>query len=156
MKLIILTAILLLATPVTAADFQKGAAAYNSGDYATALKEWRPLAEQGHARGQFNLGRSYYDGHGVPQDYAAAVGWYRKAAEQGHVRGQSNLGVMYDRGHGVPQDYVQAHKWFNIAATQGYKLALKNRDIIARRMTPAQIAEAQKLAREWSARRSKK
>jgi TPR repeat protein len=150
-----LTAILLLASPVTAADFDKGVAAYNSGDYATAVREFRPLAEQGDASAQYNLGVMYENGRGVPQDYAAAVGWYRKAAEQGEAYAQYNLGVMYDNGRGVPQDYVHAHKWFNLAATSGNKIATKNRNIIAKKMTPAQIAEAQKLAREWIERRKK-
>ena len=87
-------------------------------------------------------------GEGVPQDYAAAASWYRKAAEQGYARAQNNLGVMYDNGEGVPQDYVTAHMWFNLAAASGYNEAVRNRDMVARHMTPAQIAEAQKLARE--------
>ena len=62
---------------------------------------------------------------------------------------QFNLGAMYANGQGVPQDYVRAHMWFNLSAAQGNQGAAKNRDIAARRMTPAQIAEAQKLAREW-------
>jgi TPR repeat protein len=94
-----------------AQDFDKGLAAAQSGDFATALKEWRPLAEQGDADAQSNLGVMYYNGNGVPQDYAQAVKWYRKAAEQGHADAQSNLGVMYDKGEGVPQDYAQAVKW---------------------------------------------
>ena len=91
----------------------------------------------------------YDDGQGVPQDYAEAVKWYRLAAEQGLPRAQLSLGVMYFEGHGVPLDYVRAHMWFNLSAAQGMSLAPKNRDIVAKRMTPAQIAEAQKLAREW-------
>jgi uncharacterized protein len=113
------------------------------------LKLWRPLAEQGDASAQNNLGVMYDQGQGVPQDYAEAVKWYRKAAEQGHAKAQSNLGVMYGNGQGVPQDYVQAHMWWNLSAAQGNENAVKNRDIVAKLMTPAQIAEAQKLAREW-------
>ena len=131
------------------AGVNEGVAAYNRGDFATALREWRPLAEQGVAEAQFNLGLMYYDGEGVPQDYAEAVKWYRKAAEQGVAEAQSNLGLMYDNGRGVLQDYVRAHMWYNLAAAQGNKPATKNRDLLAKRMTPAQIAEAQKLAREW-------
>ena len=77
------------------------------------------------------------------------LSWYRKAAEQGHAKAQLNLGIMYFTGRGVPQDYVQAHMWFNLSAAQGDADATKNRDIVAAKMTPAQIAEAQKLAREW-------
>ncbi len=71
------------------------------------------------------------------------------AAEQGVAQAQYNLGVMYSNGHGIPQDYVQAHLWSNLAAAQGHKGARKNRDIIADKMTPTQIVEAQSLAREW-------
>ena len=85
----------------------------------------------------------------MPQDFAAARSWYRKAAEQGLAKAQLNLGVMYANGRGVPQDYVQAHMWWNLSAAQGDADATKNRDIVAAKMTPAQIAEAQKLAREW-------
>ena len=82
------------------------------------------------------------------KDYATDASWFRKAAEEGNVIAQHDLGVMYAKGEGVPQDYVQAHMWFSLSAAQGDG-ATKNRDIIAAKMTPAQIAEAQKLAREW-------
>ena len=75
-------------TAVLAADFQKGYAAYQSGDYATALREWTPLAEQGKASAQFNLGVMYDKGQGVPEDDKAAVKWYRLAAEQGDANAQ--------------------------------------------------------------------
>jgi TPR repeat protein len=98
----------------------------------------------------------YTLGHGVPKNYAAAASWYRKAAEQGHASAQFNLGLMYSSGGGVPQDYVQAHKWFNLAASRfdatakvNRDKAVSNRDGVTARMTPAQIAEAEKLAREW-------
>jgi uncharacterized protein len=87
-----------------------------------------------------------------PSDNAAAANWYRKAAEQGDARAQNNLGIMYNKGDGVPQDRVTAYMWLNLAATSGFDEALRNRDIIAKRMTPAQIGEAQKLAREWKPR----
>ena len=90
-------------------------------------------------------------GRGVPQDYAEAVKWYRLAAEQGNATAQNNLGFMHYEGRGVPQDDVQAHMWFNLAAAQGNDNAVANRDIAAKKMTPAQIAEAQQLAREWIA-----
>ncbi len=134
--------------------FNAGVAAYNRGDYATVVRELRPLAEQGDANAQYKLGFMYDKGLSVPQDYARAVEWYRKAAEQGDAKAQSLLGAMYGLGKGVPRDYVQAHKWYNLAASRfpfGVKrdISVKNRDIVAKRMTPAQISEAQKLAREW-------
>src|SRR5829696_2697541 len=112
----------------------------------------RKAAEQGIGRAQNNLGVMYRSSHGVPQDYATAVSLFQKAAQQGDAEAQNNLGVMYEHGHGVPQDYVQAHMWFNLAASSlkppEVDLAAKNRTAIAAMMTPAQIAEAQKLARE--------
>jgi TPR repeat protein len=119
------TTTLSLAMPAQA-GFDEGRAAYEQGDYATALKELRPLAEQGHAEAQFNLGLMYYNGQGVPKDDAKAVKWYRKAAEQGNADAQNNLGVMYVKGQGVPQDYKEAVKWYRKAAEQGYALAQNN------------------------------
>ncbi len=130
------------------ADFQKGLAAYESGDYATALREWTPLADQGYAAAQHNLGVIHGNGRGVPQDYKTAMKWYTLAAEQGQAKAQYNLGVMYDEGLGVPQDYVYAHMWWNIAASSGHKIASENRDSVAERMTPSKLAKAQDLARE--------
>jgi uncharacterized protein len=140
-------ALMLFASPGTAQNFQAGLAAYNSGNYAAALREWRPLADQGNARAQLNLGFMYENGQGVPQDYADAVRWYRLAAEQGDDIAQANLGTMYGLGRGVPQDYVTAHMWYNIAAANGNRTAADNRDIVVRRMTAADISEAQRRAR---------
>ncbi len=100
------------------AGFDEGAAAYYRGDYATAIREWRPLAEQGMADAQYNLG------------------------------------VMYKKGLGVPQDEAQAHMWLNLAASrfapgEDRDRAVKSRDFVAERMTPAQISDAEKLTREW-------
>ncbi len=131
------------------ADFQAGQDAYDQGDYETALKEWQPLAEQGDARAQYKLAILYDKGQGVQQDVAQAGEWYLKAAEQGHALAQANLGVMYWMGPGVLQDYVQAHMWANLAAAQSQEQAPTLRDILAKKMTPAQIADAQELAREW-------
>ena len=75
--------------------------------------------------------------------------WYRKAAEQGDAQSQGNIGVMYYAGQGVTQNYIQAYKWFYIAGNKGYEKGRTNRAIVEKLMTPAQIAEAQKLAREW-------
>ncbi len=101
------------------ADYQKGLSALAKGDYATALREWKPLAEQGYASAQSNLGLMYDKGLGVLQDYKTAVKWYKLAAEQGYAKAQSNLGLMYRKGLGVLQDYVYAHMWGNIAASNG-------------------------------------
>jgi len=132
--------------------FQAGMDAYERGDYGTALKEFRPLADQGFAAAQHNLGIMYAQGHGVAQDYQKAVRWYRLAAVQGHASGQFSLGAMYAEGEGLLKDYVLAHMWANLAAAQGLESASEMRDHLEKAMTPAQIAGAQRLAREWKAK----
>ena len=262
----------LLLTPQAHADFQDGKDAYDRSDYETALKEWRPLAEQGNAEAQFRMGRlydyvqqyqdlqeairwyrlaaeqglpaaqnslglrysigrgvphdykeavrwwllaaeqefaeaqywlgvSYEEKRGVPEDYKEALRWYRLAANKGSVAAQHRLGLAYangglgfpkdyreaflwyrlaveqhdDRnierteivlalyslgefyanGQGVPQDYVQAHMWYNLAAGQNVERAAKAREDLAKSMTSEQIAEAERLAREWLAQHQK-
>ncbi len=155
-----------LAAP-SRADYQAGLAAYSRDDYATALREFKPLAEQGHAKAQAALGLMYAEGQGVALDYAEAVKWLRKAAEQGQATtlegrraialAQFALGGMYAGGAGVPQDYVLAHMWIILAASRfapgsERDAAAEIRNILAAEMTPAQIAEAQRLAREWKAK----
>ena len=97
----------------------------------------------------------YARGLGVPQDYAEAVRWYRLAADQGHASAQVGLGSMYINGEGVPQSYVQAHMWHNLVASRATgemrERAVRNRDRARARMTVEQVAEAQRLAREWDA-----
>ena len=128
-------------------DVEDGVAAAEKGDFAAALRLLTPLAEQGDAKAQFNLGLIYFNGDGVAQDYKTAVKWYTLAAEQGDASAQNNLANKLIDGQGVAQDYVKAHMWFNIAAIDGSsKNAASNRDIVAKKMTPAQIAEAQKAA----------
>jgi hypothetical protein len=91
----------------------------------------------------------YAQGSGVARDDVQAVSWYRKAADQGVAQAQTNLGLMYAQGEGVTQDYVQAHMWFNIASANGDADARKNRDIVANKMSPKQLEQAQKLASDW-------
>jgi TPR repeat protein len=128
-----LTALLMLvalAGAAVAGPFEDGGAAFVRGDYATAMRLWRPLAEQGDALAQSNLGQMYSKGQGAPQDYAAAASWYRKAAEQGVDTAQTNLGRMYDIGQGVPQDYATAIRWYRKAAEQGDAFAQYNLGIM--------------------------
>jgi len=101
------------------ADWDDGFAAVERGDYATAIQEWRPLAEQGDADAQTLIGMMYNEGLGVPKNDAEAVKWYRKAAEQGVAQAQSNLGFMYFNGEGVPENAAEAVKWYRKAAEQG-------------------------------------
>jgi TPR repeat protein len=111
---------------VCAADFDKGLRAAQSGDFATALREFKVLAEQGNATAQYNLGIMYRNGRGVVQDYKEAVKWYRKSAEQGLALAQYNLGFMYANGRGVVQDYKEAVKWYRKSAEQGDAKAQSN------------------------------
>jgi hypothetical protein len=108
-----------LATPLGAQDFGAGVAAYEAGDFATALENWQPLAEQGNANAQFVLGFMYDTGRGVLQDDAEAARWYRMAAEQGDAIAQINLGFIYETGQGVLQDDAEAVRWYRLAAEQG-------------------------------------
>ncbi|MDP2738149.1 MAG: tetratricopeptide repeat protein [Pseudorhodobacter sp.] len=140
-------ALLLMPAMVTAQDFEAGKAAYEAGDYATALREWRPLAEQGDAAAQALLGIMYDSGQGVPQDDAEAVKWYRLAAAQGYAKAQLNLGVRYGKGQGVPQDFIAAHMWFNISGANGDSTAAVNRDKIAAMLSPADLSTAQRSAK---------
>ena len=94
-----------------AGAFEDGLDAARRADYATVLRLWRPLAEQGDARVQSNLALMYENGRGVPKDFVAAANWYQRAAAQGYVDAQLNLGLMYAKGQGVPQDYVSAYMW---------------------------------------------
>ena len=118
------------------------------------LDELRVLAEQGDAEAQDTLGFMYANGRRVPRAYAQAVRWYRLAAEQGHASAQFHLGLMYANGQGVPQDNVEAHMWFNLAAAQSSgeegERYVQHRDLTSELMTPEQIAEALRRAREWT------
>ncbi|MBM3504914.1 MAG: sel1 repeat family protein [Alphaproteobacteria bacterium] len=109
-----------------AGPYEDGLAAARRGDFATALRLWKPLAEQGDAEAQQLLGLMYNEGRGVPQDYAEAAKWLRRAAEQGYAAAQYNLGVMYNENRGVPQDYAEAVKWWRRAAEQGHASAQNN------------------------------
>ena len=119
-------------------------------DSGAAVAWFRRAVEQGHAGAQYRLGLSYSLGEGVPQDDAQAATWLRRAAEQGHAGAQYRLGARYCLGNGVPQNYTLAHMWTTLAGEGGYEDARESRDNVAEHMTPAQIAEAQRLAREWS------
>ena len=118
-------------------------------DYAKAMTWFRKAAKQGQRESEYNVGAMHFRGDGVPQDYDKAADWFIKAANQGVIEAQFSLAGMYFMGQGVPQDYVEAHKWWNLSASLGENDAAAARDEAARKMTPAQIAEAQRLADEW-------
>ena len=185
----------LLSSGALAGPMEDAGKAYQRGDYATAMKLIRPLAEQGNVSAEYNLGTMYYNGEGTRRDYAEAMKWYRMAAERGDVESarrvgfmnangqgvdkneaeavkwyrmaadkgdpesQNNLGVIYSSGKGVKEDHVQAHKWFTIAAARfpasekdKRDKAMKNSELLAKKMKPEEVAEAQKLAREWKSK----
>jgi TPR repeat protein len=108
------------------AGFDEGLAAYEKEDYATALSEWQPLAKQGNAKAQYNLGLMYANGDGVPKNAVQAVRWFRLAADQGDASAQYNLGLMYANGDDVPKNAVQAVRWYRLAADQGNAVAQNN------------------------------
>jgi hypothetical protein len=123
-------------------------------NYTEAVKWYQAAADAGVAEAQLNLGLMYRQGEGVPQDYRAASHWFRKAADQDYAKAQAYLGSMYASGAGVPQDYARAHMWLNLAVASfppgdTRDLAIAERDSVAARMTRDQIAEAQRMAREW-------
>jgi TPR repeat protein len=119
-------------------------------DYTEAAKWYRLAADKGDATAQWSLGGMYQFGKGFPKDELEAVRWYRLAADQGLAFAQQAIGFMYEWGSGVPQDYVQAHMWYNLAGASGQiPDAMDYRERVARKMTSDQIAEAQRLAREW-------
>jgi uncharacterized protein len=132
---------------VMAQDFNAGMAAAQRGDYATALRQWKPLAEQGHAAAQFNLGLMYADRLGVAQSDSKAVHWWRLSAKQGFTAAQTSLAWMYANGWGVSRDLISGYMWSNIAATHGHQDAAQMRDLVASYMTPSNITEAQRRAR---------
>jgi TPR repeat protein len=113
----------LLAQAAAAGPMEDAEAAYNRGDYETALQILKPLAALGNASAQQSLGAMYAKGQGVSQNYAEALKWFRKAADQGLATAQSNIGNVYAAGLGVPQDYAEARKWFYKSAGQGEPFA---------------------------------
>lgn len=119
-----LAAMLLFISTAVADDADKATAAFQSGDYETALAIWQPLAESGHAESQFGLGQLYGNGFGVSMDDALAIKWYSLAAEQGHAKAQFNLAVMHQNGWGLPQSDAEAMKLYELAAEQGVTAAM--------------------------------
>ena len=134
-------------------NLESAEAAYDRGDYAEAVRWYRMAADQGNATAQTILGSMYgntfRDVQVVPQNYAEAVRWYRMAADQGNSQGQLSLGHRYLHGEGVPTNYVEAYKWFALSAAQGNVFASTPRDFVLEKMTPAQIAEGQRLVAAW-------
>ena len=120
----------------------------NLGFYGGASVEvTKDAAERGNAEAQVSLGCKYYFGMGVERSDAEALKWFRKAAEQGHVSGQFNLGSRYEEGEGVAKDYVEAYAWYNLASVTK-NIVAEYRDDLEKKMTPQQVADAQKRTKE--------
>jgi uncharacterized protein len=154
-------ALLLLSSPVGAqnleADMRKAAGAYEQKDMATAVRIWKSWAAKGNAEARTLLGAMYWSGEGVPRDHKEAARLYLLAANQGYARAQNNIGFMLGFGEGIPPpDDVEAYKWLSLAIA-GYtaknqeRLDQARKDLaeLARRMTSAQIAEAERRARAF-------
>lgn len=126
-------------------------------DGAQAAQWYQKAAEQGNAVAQNDLAVMYDYGNGIPRNLSKAFVLYRRAAEQGNRLAQRNLGVMYYRGEGVPRDLVLAYMWWNLVAVQSKDVlgegAKESRDEIEAQMSPAEVAEAQRLSREWKPKR---
>ena len=131
-------------------------------DYSEALRWWRKAADDGMVASNYWVGLMYQHGWGIPQDYAEAARWFRKGAERGDFEAQLEMGHVYEIGQGVPQDNVEAHMWLNLAAARepptlipiaGVRSVASLRDELAAKMTAAEVAEAQKRAREWKPKR---
>ena len=153
--IILITLVGIGATQSVEGGFKEGAGAYKRGDYAAALKEFRISAEKGNPEAQFSLGRMYNKGEGVRRSHREAAKWFRRAAERGHPAAQLHLGVLYATGDGVIQNYVLAHMWFNLSSANGEKGAAQARERVVETMTSPQVAEAQRLAREFLAKKKK-
>ena len=136
-------------------DYEAGLRAIQKEDYQTALKKWKPLAEEGNSDAQFALGYMYLQGKGVVMDYKKAMKWFRLAAEQGDSDAQNNLGLMYAVGNGVVEDRVYARMWFEIAASNGSEGAKKNLEASSNTISKADLEEAQNLAKDCAKKRYK-
>ena len=125
-----------------------------TGEVSGSIADLMSKAEQGDADAQFNLGFMYLMGEAIPQDYKEAFRWYRASAVQGKSSAQGSLGAMFRVCLGLPKDFLLANMWYNLAVAnseldQERRIWAKNRDATAKKMTSEQLAEAQRLAREW-------
>ena len=144
----------ILVTGAVAGAYEDGAAAYDRSDYATALRDFRPLAQAGGAQAQVYLGKMYLNGQGVSKDYEKAMKWWRLAAEQGNADAQNDLGGLYLEGKGVGhRDYVRAYMWFTVAAGGGQNFLA---NFTAKKMTPAEIEQANAMATKCKKSKYKK
>ena len=120
-----------------------------SKNYSEAIRWYRKAAEKGDSVASFNLGLMHYRGQGISKDLSEALYWFGKAADRGHTPAQLNLGTMYQKGRGVGEDFAEAYKWFCIAVAAGDKTAKLYQDNLISKMSPKQVAEAQRRVNEY-------
>lgn len=148
-------AVALLVLPVFAqAGMEEGVAAYASGDYATAMKEFKELADKGDVPATYYVGFLYRQGYGVPIDQAEAAKWFLKAAAHGDSQAQYYLGKMSEKGEGMERDLAAAHMWLTLSAKNAPNprdATYTREDIkkLEKKMTPEQLAKAKELASAW-------
>ncbi len=145
---------LALVVPLVAhAGFDDAVQAYGTGDYATALAEFKVLADQGKPEAQYFMGLFYHNGFGVPRDQTESAKWFLQAARQGDARSQYYVGIMAEKGQGVEKDPVAAHRWLSLSAANpqtSHRDSLYTREAIdklEKKMTPEQIAKAKETAK---------
>ncbi len=151
MKKLLLLLTLLLWLPIAQANEAELQRAYEAtmvGDYKTAITIWQPLAEQGNAKAQYNLGYMHRNGYGVSQNYGEAIKWYGKAATQGDADAQTILGQMYRQGLGVPKHNIYAYMWLSLAKANGVEEVQETIEALTKLMSSADIAKAKKLAKK--------
>ena len=155
-KLLVCMLFVLFGTQVFAKEHYKGLGAYESEDFDVAIKELKPLGEQGNVKAQELVGLMYYRGQGVPEDNALALKWFLLAAKQGNNHAQLMLGIMHTFGHSVGTDYKLAYMWHNLAAFNGHPEGDFLKDKIAKRLSRSELNTAQSMARECMASDYKK
>jgi len=163
-KLLAITAILFSVAAVGAAraqtleeEMRQAAGAYERKDMATAARIWKVWADKGNAEARTLLGAMYWSGEGVPRNHAEAARLYLLAANQGYARAQNDIGFMYGFGEGIPpRNDVEAYKWLTLAIARytarnqdRRDQAIKDKAALAKRMTKAQVADAERLAKAW-------
>jgi TPR repeat protein len=123
-------------------------------DHRFTVRLYQEAAINGDADSQYKLGLLYLTGNGALQDFAEAAKWLQLAAEQGYGPAQYELGLIYRNGYGLPTDHVQSYVWLNLAAAAGVQQAMVARDEVMRALSSKQLAQAQKISRDWLAART--
>lgn len=149
-RTLILAMTVILSGTAYSQTFEQSLEAYDKKDYKTAFAGFKSSAEQGNANAQFHLALMFAEGKGVPKDDQQVAFWYCRAAEQGNVSAQYNLGLIYAYGVGVPEDVEKAYFWWLLSSTDGNQTSVRNRDVIEKRLTLQQRANAQVSARTWT------